>query len=303
MEAHWNLAHLLLIQGRWAEGFAEYEWRLKRPEAPHPEWSQPTWDGTPAPEQCLLLWVDQGVGDAIQFLRFARFAAERVGKVIIRCQSSLIGLAETAPGIDQAVAIEQPLPDFDCHAPLMSLAHLLDKTNPADSWHGTYLSAPDAFSLGAPSSNRCVGLVWAGNPVHRNDANRSCPFAALRPLLGIPGTSFYSLQVGPGHEALDNTDDAQAIIDLAPRLHDFIDTANAIAALDTVISVDTAVAHLAGAMGKPTWLLLPAVDPDWRWLLGRVDTDWYPSMRLFRQTTPGDWTDAVDAISTVLQKE
>ncbi len=301
VEAHWNLAHLFLIQGRWKEGFVEYEWRLKRPEAPQADWPQPVWDGRPAPNQCLMLWVDQGIGDAIQFLRYTRIAAERVGKVILRCQANLTRLSETAPGIDQAVAIDQPLPDFDCHAPLMSLPLLTESPGPTGTWNGPYLSASAPISLEAPKSHKRVGLVWAGNPAHRNDANRSCPLAELRPLFNVPKTSFYSLQVGAGQDALDDFEAANSIIDLAPRLHDFADTANAIAALDAVISVDTAVAHLAGALGKPTWLLLPAIDPDWRWLLDRVDTDWYPSVRLFRQKTPGDWRDPIDEISKALQ--
>ncbi|MEQ8193417.1 MAG: tetratricopeptide repeat-containing glycosyltransferase family protein, partial [Rhodospirillales bacterium] len=302
-EAHWNFSHLLLIQGRRREGFAEYEWRLKRPEAPRPEWPQPAWDGTAAPGKKLLLWVDQGAGDAIQFLRYARFAAERVGEVLIRCQTSLIRLAATAPGIARAVAIEDALPDFDLHAPLMSLAHLLGMTEPAESWQGPYLSAPSDFTLDGTGgkTGRHIGLVWAGNPSHRNDANRSCPLERLLPLLDLPGHTFYSLQVGPGAEALQHLSAAKTITDLAPRLRDFADTAAAVQSLDLVVSVDTAVAHLAGALAKPTFLMLPATDPDWRWLRDGDETAWYPSLHLFRQKAPGDWDGVVNKIAAALK--
>ncbi|MEX2451603.1 MAG: tetratricopeptide repeat-containing glycosyltransferase family protein [Rhodospirillales bacterium] len=301
-EAHWNLSHLLLIQGRRREGFAEYEWRLERPEAPRPDWPQPAWDGTAAPDKRLLLWVDQGVGDAIQFLRYARFAAERVGEVFIQCQDSLVRLAKTAPGIERAVALGEAVPDFDCHAPLMSLAHLLSMPEPAESWHGPYLSAAQDFALESAAPGKRIGLVWAGNPAHRNDANRSCPVAALLPLLDLPDCAFYSLQVEPGADARQTMTASGAITDLTPRLEDFADTAAAVQALDLVISVDTAVAHLAGALGKPAFVMLPATDPDWRWLREGDETAWYPSLRLFRQASPGDWAGVIADITHALKK-
>jgi Flp pilus assembly protein TadD len=301
VEAHWNLAHLLLIEGNWRDGFAEYEWRLERPEAPKPEWPQPAWDGILAADQTLLLWIDQGVGDAIQFLRYARFAAERVGTVILRCQESLVSLAITTPGIDTVIAIEDPLPAFNFHAPLMSLAHLLNQTEPKESWHGPYISARQDFNLEAAQNTRKIGIVWAGNPAHRNDANRSCSLAILQPLLQTPNSTFFSLQVGPGRDEELLSLLFNSITDLAPRLNDFSDTAAAIQSLDLVISVDTAVAHLAGALGKPTWLMIPAIDPDWRWLLEQTDTAWYPSARLFRQSTPGDWTKVIADMAAALK--
>ena len=307
VEAHWNLAHLLLIQGHWREGFAEYEWRLKRPEAPKPDWSQPAWDGKPADAGCdqtLLLWIDQGVGDAIQFLRYARFAAEHVNTIILRCQPSLVNLAKTTPGIDTVISIDDPLPAFDVHAPLMSLAHLLDQTEPSGTWQAPYFSGVSGhndFSLDAPKNSKKIGLVWAGNPAHRNDAHRSCSLGTLQPLLQNSDATFFSLQVGPGREAELFSPLFSSIIDLAPRLNDFSDTAAAIQSLDLVISVDTAVAHLAGALGKPTWLMLPGIDPDWRWLLEQTNTDWYPSLRLFRQAVPGDWTGVIADMASVLK--
>lgn len=302
VEAHWNLSHLLLIQGHWHDGFAEYEWRLKRPEAPKPDWSQPAWDGAPAADKTVLLWVDQGVGDAIQFLRYARFVAERVSSVILRCQEPLTSLAKTVPGIDHVVSTEDPLPAFDIHAPLMSLAHLLDQSEPSNSWQGAYVSPQRVFNVDAPQNVKRIGLVWAGNPAHRNDTNRSCSLSALHRLLNIPDTTFFSLQVGPGRDAVLTTSEFTSIIDLAPQLNDFADTAAAIDALDLIISVDTAVAHLSGALGKPTWLMLPAIDPDWRWLLEHQDTAWYPSLRLFRQTSPGDWASVVVEMESELKK-
>jgi hypothetical protein len=143
--------------------------------------------------------------------------------------------------------------------------------------------------------------VWAGNPAHRNDANRSCPFAALLPLLDLPDRAFYSLQVEPGAEARQTMTAGGAITDLTPRLEDFADTAAAVQALDLVISVDTAVAHLAGALGKQTFLMLPATDSDWRWLRAGDETAWYPSLRLFRQAAPGDWDGVVREIIEALK--
>jgi len=225
-----------------------------------------------------------------------------INNVILRCQAPLVRLAESAPGIDRVISIDDPLPKFDIHAPLMSLAHLLDKTEPADTWQGPYLSAKGEFNLDAPENSRRVGLVWAGNPAHRNDANRSCPLSALKPLLAAPDTLFFSLQVGAGREALSSAPGFEAVVDLAPRLEDFADTAAAIDALDLVISVDTAAAHLAGALDKPTWLMVPAFDPDWRWLLTKTDTDWYPSLRLFRQAIPGDWNGVIADIFSEFKK-
>jgi len=302
VDAHWNLSHLLLIQGHWQEGFAEYEWRLQRAEAPKPEWPQPVWDGSKIKNQHLLLWVDQGVGDAIQFLRYVQFAAERVKSITLRCQQSLVRLADTVPGIDQVIAMDDPLPTFDIHAPLMSLAHILGNTDPAGSWHGEYLSPPQEFTLEMPKHVRHIGLVWAGNPAHRNDSNRSCPLEVLQPLLDVPDTAFYSLQVGSGPTGLSSTPGFENVTDLAPRLDDFADTAAAIEALDLVISVDTAVAHLAGALGKPAWVFIPAIDTDWRWQLEGTVTDWYPSLHLFRQQTPGDWPHTVADMAAALAK-
>ncbi len=301
-DAHWNLAILLLSRGRWQEGFAEYQWRLKRFETPALARLRPGWDGALAPERHLLLWAEQGVGDAIHFLRYAVVAARRVGGITVCCHAGLVSLARKVAGVDRAVPFGTPLPDFDLQAPLMSLPHLLQMTDPAASWHGPYLPLPSVPKTGGSAGCKRVGLVWSGNPQHLDDRRRSCPPQLLRPLTAISGIRLYSLQKGKAAEAAGREAVGDRMIDLAPRLNDFAATAAAIAGLDLVVTVDTAVAHLAGAMGKPVWLLLPQ-SPDWRWQLSGQATPWYPSMRIFRQPAPGDWPEVVGQVIRALGKE
>ena len=298
--AHWNLAILLLSQGRWAEGFAEYQWRLKRFERPAFSESKPWWDGSPAHGQHLLLWAEQGVGDAIHFLRFAPFAARRVGRVTLCCHPGLTALAKGAAGVDAVCPFERPLPVFDLHAPLMSLPHLLGMDDPALSWTGPYLASSGAGGKEGRRDGRMrIGLVWSGNPAHTDDARRSCPPEALGPLADLSGVDLVALQKGAAAEAAGRAALGGRIFHLGPGLTDFAHTARVISGLDLVITVDTAVAHLAGAMGKPVWVLLPAV-PDWRWMLKRSDSPWYPTARLFRQPRPGDWPSVVWSVCQLL---
>ena len=292
-EAHWNLAILLLSKGRWAEGFAEYQWRLRRFEAPNFAGRVPDWDGSAAAGRHLLLWAEQGIGDAIQFLRYVRFAARRAGRITVCCHSALAGLARRADGVDRVVAFGEPLPNVDLQAPLMSLPYLLGMTDPAASWKGPYLTGT---RLGKrPPGPARIGLVWSGNPEFADNARRSCPPERLRPLTILPGTIWYALQKGAAAEADGRRALGDQLVDLAPTLNDFADTAGAMEDLDLVVTVDTAVAHLAGALGKPTWLMLQHA-PDWRWQADGRTTGWYPTLRLFRQSSPGDWTSVVNAV-------
>ncbi|WP_448191367.1 tetratricopeptide repeat protein [Azospirillum sp. sgz301742] len=291
-DAHWNLALLKLLTGDWHEGFAAYEWRWRRNGAePLPVYrnSQP-WNGKPKPGRSILLFGEQGLGDTIQFVRFAGRVAALGMEVVLHVQPALVRLFQGLPGIRQVVARDETPPRTDYHAALMSLPHLL-RLAPKDAAMPAYLAAP---AEPRRTDKRRVGLVWAGNAGHRNDANRSIPAALLGDLVrGAPDVEFVSLQVGPAAGALSGVADAGS------GFTDFADTAAVIGGLDLVISVDTAPAHLAGALGCPTWVLLPAA-PDWRWGLGRDDTPWYPSARLFRQPSPGDWPAVIAAVGAAL---
>ena len=298
-EAHWNFAQVLLLMGRLLDGWAEYAWRTKCEEFSAVNWnfSQPLWDGSDLGGGTVLLYAEQGFGDTIQFLRYLPMVADKGGGVILQCPPPLTRLFEAAPaagGIKLVTEIGDT--PFDLQAPLHALPGIFTttlSTIPADV---PYLLPPGPPPPALETSDGFkVGLVWAGNPKHKNDANRSLGFDKFKPLLDMEGVDFYSLQVGGrGGDIRDN----QAlgglegkITDLGKDFGDFADTAAVVGQLDLVITVDTSMAHLAGALGVPVWTLLPWV-PDWRWLLDRDDSPWYPTMRLFRQPAAGGW-DAV----------
>ncbi len=304
-DAHWNLALALLLSGDFRNGWNEYEWRWRYPRfSSRPrQFSQPKWNGAVLAGRTILLHAEQGLGDTIQFIRYAPLVAERGGRVIVECQPGLVSLLKSAPGVEQVVARGQPLPHFDIYTPLMSLPRIFGTTLESIPAAIPYLSAPGSrrFQLGKPPHAKLkMGLVWAGGSLHQKDHLRSASLAHFAPLLEIQEIAFYSLQIGPRAADLASLPNRFAIADLSPRLHDFADTAAAISQLDLVISVDTAVAHLVGALGRPIWTLLPYA-PDWRWLLERGDTPWYPSMRLFRQTLQGDWTGVITRVTGALQ--
>jgi hypothetical protein len=298
---HMNLALALLTRGDLHEGLEEYEWRWRGYQGARlPDLGQPLWDGTPlGDDRTLLLWAEQGLGDTIQFVRYAPLLRRFAGRIVLSCQPSLTQVMASAAGRDAVVPAGGALPPFDAFVPLMSLMHRLGtrlETIPAAV---PYLGA-DAGRVAALAprfrgAGFKVGLVWSGNPKHGNDRHRSVPLALLRPLLTVPGARLFSLQVGARAEDIAAEGLAGVITDLAPDLADFADTAAAISQLDLVVTVDTSVAHLAGALGRPTWLLLPWT-ADWRWLAGRPDSPWYPSMRLFRQPRYGAWEPAVEDI-------
>lgn len=305
-EAHYNLAGALLLSGEFLEGWLEYEWRWqRRTRVPPPLFLQPMWDGANLANQTILLHGEQGLGDEIQFIRYAPLVAAAAGRVVVECAPALRRLFKTVPGIDQLVIRGQALPMFDVHAPLLSLPRILATT--LENLPNTipYLSSPPtAFHLPSTPGPCKIGIVWASGyrpelELYRTYQAKSCPLSRLLPAVSDAAVSLYSLQVGEAVNQLAELDPAVRPIDLSQQLQDFADTAAAIAQLDLVISVDTAVAHLAGAMGKPTWVLLPFV-PDWRWLLQREDSPWYPTMRLFRQNQLGDWQTVMQQVSVAL---
>ncbi|HEY9647172.1 MAG TPA: tetratricopeptide repeat protein, partial [Chroococcidiopsis sp.] len=312
-DAHLNLGLSLLLLGNLVEGFAEYEWRwrVNAPDfRPPPPFSQPRWQGDDLSGQTILLQAEQGLGDTLQFVRYVPLVAKQCDRLILEVQPPLAPLLANLPGVDQLIIQGQPLPEFDTYAPLLSLPHILgmltDQSATAipaavpylvlDPSAAVALPVPDAL---AATPHLKVGIVWAGNPTHRGDRYRSATVEDFEPLLALEAIAFYSLQVGTRADDILPYRDRYAIHDLSPSLKDFADTAAAIQQLDLVITVDTSVAHLAGALGKPVWVLLTHA-PDWRWMLHREDSPWYPTARLFRQTQRGDWSTVIERVKAAL---
>jgi hypothetical protein len=254
---------------------------------------QAQWTGEPARGQTLLIYAEQGFGDSLQFCRYATLAAKRGLRVILEVQAPLVRLLRTLPGVDQVMALGEPLPDFDVHCPMMSLPLAFATTVETIPGSAAYLRAdPMQVAVwqtrldGMPQRGPRIGLVWAGSAMLTADRRRSINPEKLAPLFRLSGFHFFSVQKS-GQAAPSDF----PLTDYMDEMDDFADTAALIANLDLVISVDTAVAHLAAALGKPVWLL-DRFDHDWRWLTGRRDSPWYPTLRLYRQPQRGDW-DAV----------
>jgi tetratricopeptide (TPR) repeat protein len=302
---------LHLLHGDFAAGWHNYEyrWQTKMLRNARRDFSQPQWLGQPLAGTRILLHAEQGLGDTLQFIRYVPMVASRGAKVILEVPSELRRLVETTLGsIAQIVTRGSRLPDFDCQSPLLSLPLVFQTTQTSIPASIPYLQAH--AQLAGEFAQHCaspantglrVGLVWSGSPRHTRDPQRSTPLAQLCALTEIPGATFYSLQKGPAAKDLLNMPIDMNLVDLSGYLNDFADTAAAIANLDLVVTVDTAVAHLAGALGKPVWILLTR-NPDWRWLLDREDSPWYPTARLFRQGVAGDWSPVIDRIHDELQQ-
>jgi Flp pilus assembly protein TadD/ADP-heptose:LPS heptosyltransferase len=306
-----SLGMCLLLAGRYAEGWREYEARRQTGRLPDRALAQPEWDGGPSAGRTVLLYAEQGFGDTLQFVRSLPLAARSGAGLVLEVQPGLVALCRSLPGVAEGrVAVigqGDPLPPIDAQLPLLSLPRVLGAERPEQAPQALpYLSADPARALEwsrrlAGLNGVRIGLVWGGNPRHANDARRSLPLSAFAGLPAGPGFSYVSLQLGPAAAELAASLMRGAVTDLAPHLRDFSDTAAAVAELDLVICCDTAVAHLAGALGRPVWLLLPHA-PDWRWGLGRDTTPWYPTMRLFRQPAPGDWTTPLRQIAEEMRR-
>lgn len=296
----------LLRTGRFAEGWKalEFRWLTPRFLAQRPPDGLPRWRGQDLGGRSVLLRSEQGLGDSIQFIRYAELLARLGAKVIVQAHEDVAALMRTASGVAHVLEPSEIVPKCDFAVPMMSLPHAFGtelSTVPATV---PYLQVPRersgswADELSSQSSRR-IGIVWAGNPKHERDRERSIPFAALKPLFADRDSTFYSLQKGSAAADCVTEMASCSVVDLAPRLVDFVETAAAIAQLDLVVSVDTAVAHIAGALGKPVWLMLPHV-ADFRWLEGRTDSPWYPTMRIFRQSVPGAWSDVIASVADAL---
>lgn len=289
-EAHFNLAWILLAAGDYASGLREYEWRLFLAETP-PALRVPgkPWNGEPLEGGAIRLLAEQGYGDTLQFVRFAALVAERGGVVVAECRAELAGLVATVPGVARTVRPGENSPECAWHAAMTSLPAIFGTTLASLPGPVPYVTAPAEWVAAwqrrlEPMAGLKVGLCWRGNPRQASDARRSPGLAEVAPLLAVGDTSFIGLvkQPGKGEHVAD------LALDVAPELGDFTESAALFANLDLVITSDTAVAHLAGALGVPVWILLCHA-PDWRWMLGRDDSLWYPTARLYRQERRGEW--------------
>jgi hypothetical protein len=293
--AHFNLAVTLLRAGKLREGFQEYEWRWQLPQfAPQRrEFPQPLWRGEPLSGRRILLWGEQGAGDGIQFARYAPLVRDAGGEPTLEVLPHLERLIAWIDGGYRVVNALTAGVEFDVHCPMMSLPERF--RTELDS-----IPSPARFSIPADlrakwsarlrTGQTTVGLVWAANPSYANNAARSISAALFAPILRLTGIRCWGLQVGPSA-----AETPAGLINLADELVDFGETAAVISELDLVITVDTAVAHLAGSLYKPVWVLLTYAS-DWRWLLDRADTPWYPTMRLFRQRHSGDWGEVIERV-------
>lgn len=303
-EAQCHLAFLLLLHGEYEEGWKQYEWRWRVPKFPSRirDFPQPLWSGEELQGKRILLHAEQGLGDTIQFARYVPLVAARGGHVIFEVPQRLFRLFQGLAGIAEFVVEGSTLPPFDVHCPLMSLprafATAID-TIPSPVSLATEV-ASDRTLPRDPASPLRIGLVWAGSPTNVNDRRRSVSLAALRAFGKVSGASFYSLMKNPSAQELADVAADLPVGDLCSSDNDLADTAAHIQSLDLVITVDTSIAHLAGSMGKPVWILLQYA-ADWRWLLDPDDSPWYPSARLFRQNSPGDWAGVIAKVHRELE--
>ena len=306
--AEWNLALLEMLTGNFEAGWAgrEARWKIPALSFHYPKFSQPKWLGKePIDGKTILINVDEGLGDTIQFARYVPMVAARGARVILSVQDALCPLLSDLPGVSQCLPLStSERPAFDTYCPVSSLPLAFGTKLETIPSATPYLPAPAECRVQAweerlgPHDKLRVGLVWSGNPIHDNDHNRSIPLRMLARILDVDAT-FVSLQKDPRPDDKSTLLEHTEIVDLTAHLTDFAETAALVSCLDLVISVDTSIAHLAGALGLPTWILLPYM-PDYRWLLDRDDSPWYPTVRLFRQTETREYESVLDSVRTEL---
>ena len=310
MTARYNRGVLMLQLGRFEEGFRDYEARWQDPQGPllalERELAAPRWSGHQSLEgRRILLYAEQGFGDALQFCRYVPLLASRGAEVILEVPAPLVPLLADLPGVARIVAAGRTLPPFDCHCPLMSVPAVLQTTLATVPAEIPYLHADPAKVQAwrdrfAELPRPWVGLAWAGSPANRNDRNRSVALGTL--LAGLPEElEFVSAQRNVPGSDRSSLAAAGRVHEWTSELHDFSDTAALVEALDLIVSVDTSVAHLAGGLGKACFVLL-AFHPDWRWLLERSDSPWYPSLVLFRQERRGDWDSVLARLAAAVRE-
>ena len=307
--AHFELAEALLLDGDFRQGWEEYEWRFRMANVPPPlpPTAAPLWDGKPMHAGRLLLVGDQGFGDVLQFLRFIPHAAARCGQLVIACSEEMDPFVAQVSGKAPRFRLWKDAPKFDAYVTLSGLPRLFEanlKTIPAEI---PYLRADadrtahwrDRLRAMTPLGHRRIGIVWAGRPTHGNDRNRSITLRQLAPMAGLEQTVLVSMQKGDAAGQIGSYYGSAPLLNLGPEIRDFGDTAAIIQNLDLVVTVDTSVAHLSGALGQRTMVLLPFT-PDWRWLRDRTDSPWYPTMKLYRQHRPGDWQEPIARLAADL---
>lgn len=308
-EAHFGRSLVLLASGDYAQGWEEYEWRLRISafSAPAHRFAQPIWDGGRIDDGAILVHAEQGFGDVLQFVRYTPQVAERCASVILECQPELKSLLQGTQGVHRVIARGEALPPFKAHVPLMSLPRVFRTTLRSIPWQGPYVHADPGRvqewrRLVGPrdGSGLRVALNWSGNPRFWGNRSRSIPLALLAPLARLGGVTFYSVQKGEAASQAGSPPAGMRLVDLTTHIQDFADTAAILSEMDLFISVDTAVAHLAGAMGIRTWVILSTA-PDSRYHLERSDNPWYPTMRLFRQERDGDWPGVVERVLQALE--
>jgi tetratricopeptide (TPR) repeat protein len=296
-----NASLALLLLGRYDEAWPKYEWRRRLAMLNRNQRSQPQWQGHDIADKTILLHSEQGFGDTIQFLRYVPLVAERARHVVLEVPRQLVRMAASLP-VDTMTIVpnDRPPPSADVHSPLLGLPRIFGTRVDSIPGRVPYLMPRPSLverwarTLGADPRLK-VGLAWAGNPEHKGNRSRSLTLSRLAPLLAVDGVVFHSLQVGAPVGDLAGLPQG-AVIDLSTRLTDFAETAGAILNLDLLIAVDTAVVHLAGALARPAWVMV-AFSPDWRWLIGRDDSPWYPSVRIYRQPVPGDWDGVIARVA------
>tara|TARA_Y100001934_G_scaffold36381_2_gene41840 strand:- start:522 stop:2081 length:1560 start_codon:yes stop_codon:yes gene_type:complete len=295
---HYNQAMSFLLRGEYDEGFQSFEYRRLIPDRKPREFDIPEWLGESLSGKRILVHAEQGAGDTIQFARFLPQLECLGAKITFSVHQSLYRLGPCFSGNSSIISTRPSEVDFDFQIPLLSLPCRLGLTLNDISVDGPYISLPTNGEI-RPAKNLRIGIVWAGNPNHANDANRSIAFPVFQSLFSVPDIEWVSLQYG--ERASDLNKCPFAVEDKTTECRDFADTALAIQNLDLVISVDTSVAHLAGAMGTPVWILLPYL-PDWRWLLDRRDSPWYRTAKLFRQASPNNWSLVISEVQQALRK-
>ncbi len=303
-QVHLSRALLRLQMGDFEPGWAEYEWRLKCKEYAIPSYPRPMWDGSPLNGQKILIYGDHGLGDTLQFIRYAPLVRDRGGRVVVTVRKPLARVLASCPGVEMVIPEGDLLPDFAVYIPAMSLPRIFGTTLATVPAQIPYLAADGALverwsdEIGRENGFR-VGIAWQGNPAYTRDRQRSFALTQFEPLSQLEGVRLYSLQKDFRAEQIVEAANRFAVTDLGSRFTDFLDTAAAMRNLDLIVAADTSIVHLAGALESPVWVALP-FESDWRWLLSRDDSPWYPTMRLFRQSRPGDWGDVFKRISDEL---
>ncbi|HXE52102.1 MAG TPA: tetratricopeptide repeat-containing glycosyltransferase family protein [Tepidisphaeraceae bacterium] len=307
-QAQFGLSLVRLRQGDLARGLEGYEWRWQTGDAsiPRRQFASPLWDGGDLRGKTILLYSEQGYGDAIHFSRYAPMVAARGGRVVLECLPGLESLMASLRGVEQIVTFGRPLPAHDVRCPILSLPRVFGTRMESIPAEVPYLAAAaDRIEqwrqrLGPRTDGLRIGLAWFGNSRQINNRERSIPPEMLSPLAQVPGVSFYQLQKYMDPAAAPAAPPGLPLHDFTSEIRDFVDTAALMENLDLVISTDTSVPHLAGALGRPVWLLTSFV-PDWRWFLDRTDSPWYPTMRLFRQPRLREWQPVIEAVMAELR--